>query len=75
MNPTERDKFKHLEDKIEIENTNNGLTRYTVGSSNNYDEIVKLKNKMKSKGFEDAFILSYYKGQLISIQEAIEMSK
>ncbi len=75
LNPTERDKFKHLEDKIEIENTNNGLTRYTVGSSNNYDEIVKLKNKMKSKGFEDAFILSYYKGQLISIQEAIEMSK
>lgn len=55
--------------------TPQGLTRYTVGSTASYAEIVALKDKMRAQGFPECFIIAFYKGEQVSVTEAIELSK
>jgi hypothetical protein len=52
-----------------------GLTRYTVGSTNDYKAILALKEQMKTQGFPDAFVIAFFKGQQISLPEALELLK
>lgn len=51
-----------------------GWFKYTYGSTNNLDEILKLKNSIKSI-FPEAFIIVFHNGQKISLQEAEKISK
>lgn len=61
---------------IEKQYTESGLTRYTAGSFTNYDNAIAYKNELSAKyGFTDAFIVAFFKEQLIPIQEAIELLK
>jgi len=55
--------------------TSSGLSRYTVGTTNNYEQITNLKREMREKGFPDAFVLAFFKGEPITIQEALELLK
>ena len=48
--------------------------KYTYGSTNDLDEILKLKNNIKST-FPEAFIIVFYNGKKISLQEAEKISK
>lgn len=61
---------------IEKQYTESGLTRYTAGSFNNYEKANAYKNELAAKfGFTDAFIVAFFKDQLIPVQEAIELLK
>lgn len=48
--------------------------KYTYGSTNELDEIINLKSRIKSD-FPDAFIVAFYKGKKISLQEAEKITK
>ncbi|HEU4718738.1 MAG TPA: hypothetical protein VFU15_12930 [Bacteroidia bacterium] len=55
--------------------TNAGLTRYTAGNTSDFKSISATRDDMKAKGFSDAFIIAFYKGEQITIQEALELQK
>jgi cell division protein FtsN len=61
---------------IEKQLTESGLVRYTIGSFNNYDKANAYKMEIANKyGFTDAFIVAFFKEELIPVQEAIELLK
>jgi len=58
------------------EPTATGLNRYTVGVYNSYSDAQKAKaDVIKNYGLEDAFIVAFFNGEYISIQEALELLK
>lgn len=70
-----QEKYNQMKN-VQKETTTAGLTRYTVGSSNDYNAAVKLKNEIREKyGIDDAFVVAFFKDQYISIQEALELMK
>lgn len=48
-----------------------GLYKYTYGSSNDYEQILRLKQSIASK-FKDAFIIAFKKGEKMDIHQAIQ---
>lgn len=52
----------------------NGLYKYTVGSSTNYNEIYQLRKTLLGK-FPDAFIIAFKNGEKMNVQEAIREFK
>lgn len=55
--------------------TKAGLMRYTVGNTPDYKAITALRDKMRAEGFPDCFIIAFFNGEQISVNEAIELSK
>ena len=51
-----------------------GMYKYTVGESNDYDEIVGVKKKISDK-FKEAFIIAFKDGKKINTQEAVRIFK
>lgn len=61
---------------VNKENTESGMTRYVAGSYNDYTQAQNAKNELiKNTGLSDAFVVAFYDGQYISIQEALELLK
>ncbi len=61
---------------VDKQYTESGLTRYTAGTFTNYEKANAYKNELAAKyGFADAFIVAFFKEQLIPVQEAIELLK
>lgn len=61
---------------LETERTPEGLTRYTVGNFNNYQEAAKRRKELVDSGnVQGAFIIAYFKERMIDVQEAIELTK
>lgn len=52
----------------------NAFYKYTYGTTNDYNEALKLKNKAE-KHFKGAFIIAFKNGQKTDIQKAIIESK
>ena len=52
----------------------NGLTKYTVGASENYNEIYHLRKSLLDK-FPEAFIIAFKDGKRMDVQEAIREFK
>lgn len=52
----------------------NGMTKYTIGKTEDYNEIVRLKNELQPT-FADCFIIAFKGGQKINISEAIKEYK
>ena len=52
---------------------NNGLYKYCSGIFMDYKNAVGHKNTVVAKGIPDAFVVAYYKGRKISIDEAFKM--
>jgi len=73
--PEKTAKYRTLKETVDEENTSTGLTRFTVGNTNSYNEAVNLKNKMVELGLDDSFVIAFFNGQYITIQEALEISK
>ncbi|MCW3075484.1 MAG: hypothetical protein JWO32_93 [Bacteroidetes bacterium] len=68
------EKVKGIKD-IEKQATNTGSIRYTSGKFTDYSEAKKYLNTLVEQGFSDAFLIATFKGDLISIQEALELLK
>lgn len=52
----------------------NGVYKYTVGSTNNYNEIVNLQTKVRQK-IKDCFVVVFYNGERISLSKAKKLQK
>ena len=52
----------------------NGMYKYTIGESNNYNDILEIKKDI-SKKFKEAFIVAFLNGKKINTQEAIKISQ
>ena len=52
----------------------NGLTKYTVGASENYNEIYHLRKSLQEK-FPEAFIIAFKDGKRMDVQQAISEFK
>lgn len=50
-----------------------GLYRYTIGSENSWEAAAKLQDSVKSKGFEDAFVVAFLNGRRIAVGEAVKL--
>jgi cell division protein FtsN len=62
--------------KLEKQRTASGLTRYLAGSFNSYSDALAYKNKLVTQNLlKDAFVVAFYKGQMIPVQEAMELLK
>lgn len=68
------EKVKDLADK-EKQITSTGSIRYSAGSFNKYDAAENFRKELETKGFSDGFIIATFKGEIISIQEAMELLK
>jgi hypothetical protein len=68
------EKIKGIKD-VEKQGTNFGLIRYTSGNFNNYAKAEKYLQELTNKGFNEAFVIALFKGEVISIQEAKELLK
>jgi N-acetylmuramoyl-L-alanine amidase len=51
-----------------------GAFKYTVGSSNDYSEIIQLQKIIRKK-IKDCFIVAFYNGKRISLTKAKELQK
>jgi len=60
---------------VSKETTGTGLTRYVVGAYNDFKQAQDAKNNIVKSGIEDAFIIAFFNGEYIPIQEAIELMK
>lgn len=60
---------------VETSTTPNGFTRYTVGRTASYEQIIALRNELKAKGFDDAFVIAFFQEQLIPVSEALDLQR
>ncbi len=51
------------------------LTRFYAGKFSNYNQARDALNRIKEKGFSDAFIVSWYNGEKVSLNKVIELEK
>lgn len=54
--------------------TENGVYKYTIGESNNYEEIQQIKKNLSEK-FKEAFVVAFLNGKKINTQEAVKISQ
>lgn len=52
----------------------NGLYKYTVGVYRKVDQANDLKKKMRSEGYEHAFVVAFQNGARINLDKAVELS-
>lgn len=50
-----------------------GIYRYTMGNETSIENAVAIQNDLREKGFKDAFVIGWYNGQRISLQQAKEI--
>ena len=52
------------------EKLDNGITRYTAGVFVGFSDADEAKNSIRQLGYRDAFVVAYYNGKRISLNEA-----
>jgi chemotaxis protein histidine kinase CheA len=62
-------------EELEVQKFETGYTRYFSGKFNDYNEAMKRKEKVVRGGITDAFIVAFYKGEMIPLNEAFELLK
>ena len=50
---------------------NDGLVRYMTGSFDNYSDAINFRSQMRSRGFEDAFVVTFKDGKRIPLSKSI----
>lgn len=57
------------------ESTPTGLIRYMAGLFAKFDDAITSRDVLRTMGYNDAFIVAYYKGKRISVAEALALMK
>ncbi len=60
---------------VEKQITPTGSIRYTAGIFQTPAEAESYKHEVEENGFRDAFVIATFKGEIISLQEAMELMK
>ncbi len=61
---------------LEKKKKSSGVTQYVAGRYNNYQDAQKFRDEISKKyGVSDAFTVAFFKEEMISVQEAIELTK
>jgi hypothetical protein len=68
-NPIPTNTFAGIQ-PLTSETTASGLTRYTAGLFTNFDNADAAKREIRAMGYSDAFVVAFYNGKRISIDEA-----
>jgi hypothetical protein len=63
------DKLSYIR-KIDNYTDENGVVVYTTGKLSNYDDALKMQEQVRREGVEDAFVVPYFKGKRITLEEA-----
>ena len=50
-----------------------GLYKYTVGATDDFEEITKLQGELRNLGFKGAFVVAFNNGERIKVSEAREL--
>lgn len=72
-NPIPQDHFRGFA-PIMAEDAGNGITRYTAGLFNTFNMANEAKNAIRTIGYPDAFVVAFYNGKRININEARAMA-
>ena len=64
--------FKNIENIKE--RVSNGVYKYTIGSTDKYQEIVILQKEVRKK-IKDCFVVAFYNGKRISLSKAKKLQK
>lgn len=65
----------HFKGRTDYEQyTENGMTKYTIGETSDYNEILRLKSELQAT-FGDCFVVAFKEGQKMNISEAIKEYK
>ncbi|MCF8464024.1 MAG: N-acetylmuramoyl-L-alanine amidase [Flavobacteriales bacterium] len=74
--PTPLAKNDHqFKDKVVWQYQQDGLYKYTVGDTQDFDEITKLQSELRSLGFQGAFVVAFKDGERIKVSDARELLK
>ncbi|MCW3078330.1 MAG: hypothetical protein JWO32_2939, partial [Bacteroidetes bacterium] len=58
---------------LNAETASNGYIRYTAGNFNKPENAMAVKNDLKNLGYTDAFVVVFYNGKRITMNEALEL--
>lgn len=61
--------------KIDHYTDENGITVYTTGNLTNLDDAITMRNQVRQEGVEDAFVVPYFNGKRITLEQAKEIAK
>ena len=61
--------------KIDHYTDDNGVTVYTVGDLNSYEDALQMQSQVRLEGVKDAFIAAYKDGERIPVKEARKISE
>lgn len=56
--------------KIENYTDENGVVVYTTGNLTNLEDAIRMQNQVRQEGVEDAFVVPYFNGKRITLQQA-----
>jgi hypothetical protein len=61
--------------KIDNYTDEKGVIVYTTGNLTNLDDAVKLQKQVRQEGIQDAFVIAFYNGKRITLEQAKEIEK
>jgi len=66
--------FKGLSPVV-AQSTPNGYIRYMAGNFDKYESANAVKNDLKGLGYSDAFVVAYYNGKRINLNEGMDKAR
>ncbi len=73
-NPLPNTTFKGLSPVI-AQSTPNGYIRYMAGNFEKYESANAVKNDLKNLGYNDAFVVVYFNGKRINLNEGVDKAR
>ena len=71
---TQFDKLAYIR-KIENYTDDRGVVVYTTGNLTRLEDAVKMQNQVRLEGIEDAFVVPYFNGKRITLEEAKKLEQ